>query len=275
MSRGARPRTLGVVAGTGTAVGKTWVAAKLAAALRAGGLRIAARKPAQSFDPQEPGPTDAEQLAGATGEAPEQVCPRVRWYETPMAPPMAAEALGRPAFVLADLLRELDASWPRPVADLGLIELAGGPRSPLANDGDGVQLTRALQPAFVLLVADAGLGSINAVRLSADALAPAPLLLHLSRYDAASELHRRNRAWLEERIGLALSTDLAALSAAVEARLPAWCRHCGRERSACGGECRRPLDPPHFCPRCGRKLVVQVVPTGHRAHCRDHGPLPD
>jgi dethiobiotin synthetase len=264
-----------VVAGTGTEVGKTWVATRLAAALRECGWRIVARKPVQSFDPREPGPTDAEQLAGATGETPEQVCPRTRWYETPMAPPMAAAALGRPTFVLADLLRELDASWLRPAADLGLIELAGGPRSPLADDGDGVQLTRALEPAFLVLVADAGLGTINAVRLSAEAFAPTPILLHLNRYDAASELHRRNRSWLEERLGLALSTDLAALGSAVEARLPAWCRHCGRERPACRGECQRPFDPPHFCPRCGRKLVVQVVPTGHRAHCRAHGPLRD
>jgi len=275
VSVGARPRTLAVVAGTGTEVGKTWVATRLAAALRERGWRIAARKPAQSFDPQDPGPTDAEQLAGATGETPEQVCPRSRWYETAMAPPMAAAALGRPAFVLEDLLRELGASWARPAADLGLIELAGGPRSPLADDGDGVQLTRALEPALLVLVADAGLGTINAVRLSAEAFAPASILLHLNRYDAASELHRRNRGWLEERLGLALSTDLAALASAVEARLPAWCRHCGRERVACSGECQRPLDPPHFCPRCGRKLVVQVVPTGHRAHCRDHGPLSD
>ena len=271
----ARPRTLGVVAGTATAVGKTWVATRLAAELRARGWRIAARKPVQSFDPRELGATDAEQLAAATGEAPERVCPRARWYETPMAPPMAAAALGRPAIALADLLREIAASWSRPAVDLGLIELAGGPRSPLAVDGDGVALSCALEPAFVLLVADAGLGTLNAVRLSVDAFAALPLLLHLNRYDPASDLHRRNRSWLEERLGLALSTDLPALAAAIEGRLAGFCRHCGRERAACPGECQRPLDPPHFCPRCGRKLVVQVVPTGHRAHCRDHGPLPD
>ena len=275
MKARARPRTLAVVAGTGTEVGKTWVATWLAAALRARGLRIAARKPAQSYDPREPGPTDAERLAHATGETPEQVCPRARWYETPMAPPMAAEALGRPSFGLGDLLRELEASWPRAAADLGLIELAGGPRSPLANDADGVQLTNALEPDFVLLVADAGLGTLNAVRLSLDVFAPTRLLLHLNRYDVGSELHRRNRGWLEQRLGLAPSTDLGALADAVEARLPSWCRHCGRERSACSGECQRPLDPPHFCPRCGRKLVVQVVPTGHLAHCREHGPVTD
>jgi dethiobiotin synthetase len=275
VSARARPRTLGVVAGTGTEVGKTWVVTRLAATLRARGWRIAARKPAQSYDPHEPGPTDAEQLARATGETPEQVCPRARWYETPMAPPMAAEALGRPAFGLADLLRELDGSWPRPAVDLALVELAGGPRSPLANDGDGVELTQALEPGFVLLVADAGLGTLNAVRLSLDAFAPTRLLLHLNRYDDASELHRRNRAWLEQRLGVTPSTDLGALADAIEARLPSWCRHCGRERAACSGQCQRPLDPPHFCPRCGRKLVVQVVPTGHHAQCREHGLVPD
>jgi hypothetical protein len=125
----------------------------------------------------------------------------------------------------------------------------------------------------VLLVADAGLGTINAVRLAAEAFAPAPLLVHLNRYDDALELHRRNRDWLATRAGLTLRGELGALAEAVAALLPAFCPHCGRPRRDCGGACARPLDPPHFCPRCGRKLVVQLVPTGYRAHCRDHGPL--
>ena len=273
MSAGPRPRTLVLVAGTGTEVGKTWVTSRLAEALRARGWRVGARKPAQSFDPRELGRTDAELLAAATGEAPDRVCPRSRWYETPMAPPLAADALGRPALALAELEAELAASWPRPALDLGLIELAGGPRSPLAHDGDGVDLAQRLAPDLVLLVADAGLGTLNASRLSADVFAPAPLWLHLNRYDAASDLQRRNFAWLGARAGSLLSSDLAALTAGIEARLPRFCRHCGRSATECSESCGRPLDPPHFCPRCGRKLVVQVAPTGHRAHCRDHGPL--
>jgi len=275
VNKAPRPRTLVLVAGTGTEVGKTFVASRLAAALRARGWRVGARKPAQSFDPGELGRTDAELLAAATGEAPEQVCPRSRWYETPLAPPMAADALGRPTLALGELEAELAASWPRPALDLALVELAGGPRSPLAHDGDGVDLARRLAPDLVLLVADAGLGTLNAVRLSADAFAPAAVWLHLNRYDAASELHRRNRDWLRERAGSPLSSDLDALTAGIEARLPRFCRHCGRGRAACDEGCARPLDPPHFCPRCGRKLAVQVAPTGHRAHCRDHGPLRD
>jgi dethiobiotin synthetase len=270
-----RPRLLVLVGGTGTEVGKTWVAARLAAGLRARGWRVGARKPVQSFAASERGRTDAELLAAASGEAPETVCPHARWYEKPMAPPMAAEALGRPTFSLADLVGELSASWPRPPLDVALVELAGGPRSPLACDGDGVDLARVLAPDLVLLVADAGLGTINAARLSAEAFAPAPVWLHLNRYDAANELHRRNRAWLAERAGLAPTSELAALAGALEARLPAWCRYCGRERAHCADACARPLDPPRFCPRCGGKLAVQLAPTAHRAHCPSHGPIAD
>ena len=190
----ARPRLLIAVAGTGTEVGKTWVAVQLARALRERGWHVAARKPVQSFDPAAGEPTDAERLAEATGEAPERVCPRARWYSLPMAPPMAAEALGRQAPRLAELAAEVGNSWPRPATDLGLVELAGGVRSPLAADGDGVDLVSALAADLVLLVADAGLGALNAVRLAALALAEHPTLVHLNRYDAADEIQRRNRA---------------------------------------------------------------------------------
>ena len=50
---GVRPHRLVVVVGTGTDVGKTWVAARLLIDLRAAGVTVAARKPAQSFDPDD------------------------------------------------------------------------------------------------------------------------------------------------------------------------------------------------------------------------------
>lgn len=52
-----------------------------------------------------------------------------------------------------------------------------------------------------------------------------------------------------------------------------FCRWCGQEQGECGGGCRRELDPPRACPRCGRRLRVLVVPTGFEATCRDHGPV--
>jgi dethiobiotin synthetase len=209
-----RPAQLVVVTGTGTEVGKTWVGARALHHLRANGVRVAARKPVQSFEPGV-GPTDAELLAGATGEDPDEVCPRHRWYETPMAPPMAADALGQPPFRIADLLAEL--RWPDSV-DVGLVEGAGGPRSPLARDGDTVDLVRGLHADLVVLVADPGLGAINSVRLAVAAFeSVAPVVVVLNRFDPADAVHRANEAWLTDRAGLHLVPDAAALAELVRA----------------------------------------------------------
>ena len=194
----SRPSRLVVVAGTATEVGKTWVAARAIDALRTRGLGVAARKPAQSFDAADPEEsTDAALLGAASGEAPEVVCPAHRWYRVAMAPPMAADCLGRSRIHLAELVGEVTASWPAEPADVGLVELAGGPWSPMAHDGDGLAMSRLLHPDAIVLVADAGLGTLNAVRPSVEALAPtAPVTVLLNRFDRTDELHRRNLEWL-------------------------------------------------------------------------------
>ena len=96
------------VAGTGTEVGKTFVAAALLGALRARGVTVSARKPAQSFGPGD-GPTDADRLAAVTGERATDVCSPARWYPVPLAPPMAAERLGRRPPSIAELA---GLTWP-------------------------------------------------------------------------------------------------------------------------------------------------------------------
>lgn len=160
---------------------------------------MAARKPAQSFDAgDDVEDTDAAVLGRATGEPPTVVCPPHRWYEVAMAPPMAADHLGRRAFTVAELAAEL--TWPDDVVDVGLVEIAGGVRSPQAGDGDAVSLCALLEPDVVLLVADAGLGTINSVRLTADAL-PTGVIVVLNRYNPQDELHVRNRSWLANRDG--------------------------------------------------------------------------
>lgn len=203
-----RPRGLVVVTGTGTGIGKTWFSAVTLGLLRDRGVRVAARKPVQSFEPDEH-PTDAEVLAAATGEDARTVCADHRNFERALAPPMAAEALGRPAFTIADLAREI--TWPDDVG-IGIVEGAGGPRSPLAVDGDTVDLAARLSPDLVVLVADAGLGTINAVRLAADALTPFPLVVVLNRYDTGHDVHRRNLEWLRAREGLEVVTDPETLA---------------------------------------------------------------
>jgi dethiobiotin synthetase len=194
------------VAGTGTDIGKTWVTAACAQALRTRGITVAARKPAQSYSAGET--TDAEVLAAATGEEPHTVCPAHRWFAIPMAPPMAAAALGRPGFTIATLAGETVV----PATGLTFAETAGGLRSPIATDGDCVAYLAALDVVAVVLVADAGLGTINAVRLSVDAIAAHRVVVYLNRYDDTDELHVRNADWLRNHEGLEIVTDPEALA---------------------------------------------------------------
>jgi len=193
------------VLGTGTEVGKSWVTVRLAEQLRRDGRTVAVRKPVQSYEPGER--TDAEVLARASCARPEEVCPSDRSYPLAMAPPMAAEALGRAPFTVADLVGGI--TWPDGV-EVGLVETAGGVRSPIAADGDSRDLAAALRPDAIVLVADAGLGVLNLVRLSAAALDHPAMLVHLNRFVPADDLHQRNKEWLE-RDGLSVETSVEEL----------------------------------------------------------------
>lgn len=207
-----------VCAGTSTEVGKTWMGAAVLAELRRRGVAVAARKPVQSHDPADPAPLDAEVLAAATGERAEDVCPPERTFAVPMAPPMAGDVLGRPAPGLDELVGAL--RWPDLQPAVRWVELVGGPRSPLADDGDGVDLTARLRPDAVVLVADAGLGTINAVVLSSAPfleLGLAPIVA-LNRFDPEDDLHRRNHAWLAARHPAPVLSDVTAVADEVARR---------------------------------------------------------
>ena len=120
--------------------------------------------------------------------------------------------LGAPSFTVADLVAEL--RWPAPAVQVGIVEGAGGPRSPLAADGDNVDLATALAPDLVVLVADAGLGTINAVRLAVASLADvrgARVVVALNHF-GADPLHDLNRRHLADRAGFDVVTDPAALA---------------------------------------------------------------
>jgi dethiobiotin synthetase len=204
-----RPRTLIGVLGTHTEVGKTYVTANWLSHLRQQGLNVAARKPVQSFNADD-ATTDARQLANATGEAETDVCPLHRNYPLALAPPMAADELNRPRIELGALLQEI--TWPAEV-DVGIVETVGGPYSPIAHDGDSIDLIAQLKPDAILLVADAGLGTLNAVRLCLQCVGEMPTTVFLNRFDAASELHQLNRQWLHEKYGISTAIDMHELTA--------------------------------------------------------------
>jgi dethiobiotin synthetase len=208
-STGHRPKRLIGVLGTHTEVGKTYVTANWLAHLRQQGLSVAARKPVQSFNSDDV-TTDARQLSIATGEAETDVCPGDRNYPLALAPPMAADELGRPRIALSNLLEEI--TWPENI-DVGVVETVGGPLSPLAHDGDSIDLISRLQPDAVLLVADAGLGTLNAVRLCLRCIGNTPTTVFLNRFDAGDELHQLNQRWLREKYGIATSVDVHKLTA--------------------------------------------------------------
>ena len=203
-----RPERLVVVVGTATEVGKTWATCAAATSARERGIAVAARKPVQSFDADASGaplhPTDADLLAAATGVAPYAVCPEHRWYPLAMAPPMAADALGRAPLALDDIAGEL--RW-EPGTRLGFVETIGGVRSPLTHDADSAALAHRLAPDLTILVADAELGTINATHLSVEALRPLEVVVVLNRFDPAVDLHDRNRRWLVERLGYRVVVD--------------------------------------------------------------------
>ncbi|MGH2787885.1 MAG: ATP-dependent dethiobiotin synthetase BioD [Actinomycetota bacterium] len=200
-------RNVVVVTGTGTEVGKTWVIARLIERLRAADENVAARKPVQSFDAGH-GPTDADLLAMASGEPPALVCPPHRSYELAMAPPMAATALDRLPFSIAELVVEIDV----PPAGVVFVEGVGGPASPLADDGDTIALAEALDADRVLLVAGAGLGAINDIRLASAAFGGRPITVFLNRFDPGDRVHRANRSWLTDRCALDVYVDLGELA---------------------------------------------------------------
>ena len=185
------PDLIVVVSGTGTGVGKTWVASRVVHALRESGTSVAARKPVQSFDAGDE-MTDARILAAASGEDEFVVCPSHRRYPLAMAPPIAADALGRDRLLLAEVMRELEL----PRSGTALIEGVGGPRSPLCHDADTVALANTLRADVTVLVADAGLGAINAVLVNAACFDESPVVVMLNRFDPEDDVHVRNLHWL-------------------------------------------------------------------------------
>ncbi|WP_031088779.1 dethiobiotin synthase [Streptomyces sp. NRRL WC-3549] len=155
--------TVMVVSGTGTEIGKTVVTAAVAAAFR--DRRVAVLKPAQTgLAPGEPGDAaEVARLAGAHVTAVE-----LARFPEPLAPETAARRAGlapvRP-FEIAEAAQKLATEH-----DVVLVEGAGGLL--VRFDGEGSTLADAarLLAAPVLLVVPAGLGTLNATALTAEAL---------------------------------------------------------------------------------------------------------
>ncbi len=151
-----------------TGSGKTYLAAQLAAALNAQGLRVAVRKPVESGCVEHDGvliAQDAEQLRHAAGawETLETICPNP--LRAPPSPPRAARHMKRKL-----MLAELHPACAMPEnADCILVEGAGGFFAPLAEDGLNADLAAKLGLPILLVVPDR-LGAINQALLGIHAV---------------------------------------------------------------------------------------------------------
>lgn len=156
------------ITGTDTGVGKTVVAAALAAVLAKRGLSVGVMKPAETGCRRIDGllvPADAMFLREASGSVDPLDLVNPYRFEAPLAPSLAAEQAG----VTIDLHR-IDEKY----AELAsrhavvIVEGAGGLLTPLAGDQTMRDLASALGLPIVIVAKNA-LGTINHTALAVEA----------------------------------------------------------------------------------------------------------
>ncbi|MFD5488238.1 dethiobiotin synthase [Streptomyces virginiae] len=154
-----------IVSGTGTEIGKTVVTSAVAAAAVAAGRTVAVLKPAQTgVGPQEPG--DAAEVVRLAG--PSVTAMELARYPEPLAPDTAARRAGLPTLApaqIAEAARRLAEDH-----DLVLVEGAGGLLVQFDESGHTLADAARLLGAPTLIVAQAGLGTLNSTTLTAEAL---------------------------------------------------------------------------------------------------------
>lgn len=160
------------IAGAGTDVGKTYVTAALARALRRTGRTVGVFKPvASGYDPARPDESDAGRLLAALGLPPTPdnvaaICP-LR-FAAPLSPPAAARREG--ASLSLEMIAGLCLVKIRAAeTDVLLIEGVGGLMSPLTDDATGLDLMIRLG-APAVLVGGTYLGAISHLLTAAEVL---------------------------------------------------------------------------------------------------------
>jgi dethiobiotin synthetase len=152
-----------VVSGTDTGVGKTVVVAALAALARERARHVAVVKPVQTgVALGAPGDLDdVRRLAGVDD------LHELARHAEPLAPATAARRCGQPGADAASISAAVERLADR---DLVLVEGSGGLLVRLDSTGSTIADVAALMGARVLVVARAGLGTLNATALTCEAL---------------------------------------------------------------------------------------------------------
>ena len=158
--------TVVVITGTGTGVGKTIVTAALASNAAQAGLEVAVCKPVQTGSGAAgQGDDDLAEVGRLSGVG---HLVSVARYPDPLAPAAAAEATGRPLPSAGEILAAIRTA-DRP-GRLTLVEGAGGLLVEIAASGVTLRDLATELVAPVLVVCQAGLGTLNHTALTLEAL---------------------------------------------------------------------------------------------------------
>lgn len=206
--------TVLLVSGTGTAVGKTTVAAAVATLATRAGSRVAVLKPAQTGEPDGGGGDLAEILRRAPAARGVEL---VR-YPDPLSPAAAARRSGRPPLsppACIDAIRAAAAE-----ADVVLVEGAGGLLVQYDEEGLTMADVAAELDLPVLLVTSPALGTLNTTALTLEAMTSRGLRLHglvIGSWPGTPDLaERSNVADLEALAGRPLAGALPAGAAGLD-----------------------------------------------------------
>lgn len=159
------------ITGTGTDVGKTYVAGLILKKLAQSGVRAAYYKAAMSGNERlpdgsmAPGDALAVKEASGIGQPVGEMCPYV--YEHAVSPHLASRWEGNPV-QLGRVVQGFRTACME--YEYVTMEGSGGILCPICFDGEKIMLTDIIKACGLgcLLVADAGLGAINGVGLTAN-----------------------------------------------------------------------------------------------------------
>lgn len=196
------------VTGTGTDIGKTYVTGLILKKLREHKKNAAYYKAAMSGNDRRPDgsliPGDALLVKTISGisQPLEEMCPYV--YETAVSPHLASRIEGNPVD-LDVVLRNFDHVCR--TYDYVTVEGSGGILCPLRFDEQRIQLQDFIHARGLscLLIADAGLGTINSVVLTAEYMLSHHIPvkgIFFNHYEPGNMLHEDNKFMCEYMTGL-------------------------------------------------------------------------
>lgn len=196
------------ITGTGTDVGKTFVTALIIKKLKESGVNAAYYKAAMSGNKRRSDesliPGDALYVKNVSGiEQPlEEMCPYI--YENAVSPHLASRIEGNPVElnrVLEDFQRVCKKY------DYVTMEGSGGILCPICFDEAKIQLTDIIKACNIgcLMIADAGLGTINSVGLTAAYMKAEHISLKgiiFNHYQPGNVMHEDNLRMCEYMTGV-------------------------------------------------------------------------